>query len=77
MSWGEKMESLGRFLMIIGFIFVILGGFLIILQKVGLGKLPGDIVYQKGNFTFVFPIVTCIVLSIILSIILNIFSRFK
>ncbi|WP_427339071.1 DUF2905 domain-containing protein [Caloranaerobacter sp. DY30410] len=71
------MESLGRFLVITGLIFIILGGFLIILQKVGLGKLPGDIVYQKGNFTFVFPIATSIVLSIILSIILNIFSRLK
>ncbi len=77
MSWGEKMESLGRFLVSTGFIFIILGGFLMLLQRLGLGKLPGDIVYQKGNFTFVFPIVTCIVLSIILSIILNIFSRLK
>ncbi|KPU28005.1 hypothetical protein TR13x_01260 [Caloranaerobacter sp. TR13] len=71
------MESLGRLLVVIGLIFIILGGFLIIFQKVGLGKLPGDIVYQKGNFTFVFPIVTSIVLSIILSIIINIISRLK
>ncbi|MGE5631100.1 MAG: DUF2905 domain-containing protein [Caulobacteraceae bacterium] len=35
--------------------------------KAGIGRLPGDIYIRKGNFTFYFPIVTCILLSIILT----------
>jgi len=38
-------------------------------------RLPGDIFIQKGNFSFGFPIVTCIVISILLTIILNFFRR--
>lgn len=38
-------------------------------------RLPGDIFVQKGNFSFGFPVVTCIVLSIVLTILLNIFRR--
>jgi len=40
-----------------------------------LGKLPGDIVYRKGNFTLYVPIVTMLVISILLTIILNLFRR--
>lgn len=35
-----------------------------------IGKLPGDIVIQKGNFTFYFPLVTCLLVSLILSLLL-------
>ena len=45
-----------------------------VLKKIPLGKLPGDIFHQSENFTFVFPIVTCIILSIILTIVLNLFG---
>ena len=38
-------------------------------------RLPGDIFIQRGNFSFGFPIVTCIVVSIVLTILLNIFRR--
>jgi len=38
-------------------------------------RLPGDVFIQKGNFSFAFPIVTCIVVSIVLTILLNIFRR--
>ena len=41
----------------------------------GLGRLPGDIVYRKGNFTFYFPLVTCLLLSVILSLLLSLFRR--
>lgn len=40
-----------------------------------LGKLPGDIVYRRGNFTFYFPLVTCIVLSLLLTLLLSLFRR--
>ena len=41
----------------------------------GMGRLPGDIFLQRGNFSFYFPVVTCIVLSILLTIILNLIRR--
>ena len=39
------------------------------------GRLPGDIVVRRGNFTFAFPIVTCIVISILLTLILSLLRR--
>ena len=41
----------------------------------GLGRLPGDFVFRRGNFTFYFPIVTSILLSIVLSLLLWLFRR--
>jgi len=69
------MGYMGRTLIIIGLILLVLGEILILGQKFGLGKLPGDIFIQKGNFTFFFPIVTCIIISLILTIISNIFRK--
>jgi uncharacterized protein YybS (DUF2232 family) len=40
-----------------------------------LGRLPGDIHYTKGNFSFHFPIVTCLLLSLILTLILWLFRK--
>ncbi|HEX6922837.1 MAG TPA: DUF2905 domain-containing protein [Bacillales bacterium] len=62
-----------------GKIFIVIG---IILIVVGLlwqfiGKLPGDIVIKKENFTFYFPIVTSIVISIVLSLIFYIIGKFR
>jgi len=41
-----------------------------------LGRLPGDIIIQRGNFTFYFPVVTCILLSLLLTLVLSLFRRF-
>ena len=40
-----------------------------------LGRLPGDIRVQRGNFGFYFPIVTCIIVSIVLTLLLSLFRR--
>lgn len=69
-------SSFGKILISIGLLITISGLIIFGLGKVfNIGKLPGDIFYQKGNFTFYFPIVTSILLSIILTIILNFFKR--
>jgi hypothetical protein len=39
------------------------------LGALGLGRLPGDIVIERGNFSFYFPIVTCLAVSLIVSLI--------
>jgi len=42
---------------------------------IGLGRLPGDLIYRRGNFTFYFPLMTSILLSIALSLLLWLFRR--
>jgi len=66
------MIDFPKVLMIIGGILLMVGFFLQFI-----GKLPGDIVFKKGNTTVFFPIVTCIVVSIILSFVFSFFGRFK
>ncbi len=69
-------ESIAKMLVFAGMILVLIGGLLLLAGKIpGIGKLPGDIFVQRGNFTFYFPVVTSIVLSILLTILLNLFFR--
>lgn len=69
-------ESLGRSLLIIGAIMLVLGGLMLVGGRFfGLGRLPGDIFIERGNFRFYFPIVTSIILSILLTLILYIIRR--
>ncbi len=71
------LKTLGNVLIVSGILIVILG---IILKLSGkfkwIGKLPGDIVIQKGNFTFYFPLVTCLLASLILSLLLYLIFKF-
>lgn len=70
------MQDLGRIIILIGVITITLGLLLTFFGKIPfLGKLPGDILIQKPNFTFYAPIATGILISIILTILLNIFTK--
>jgi len=72
----NDLSSLGKMLILFGFIMIIAGAVLVFMHKIPyLGKLPGDIYLQRKNFTFYFPIATSIVFSIILSLIFRIFFR--
>ncbi|MGH7364336.1 MAG: DUF2905 domain-containing protein, partial [Candidatus Methylomirabilales bacterium] len=72
--WG--FESLGRMLLLIGVTLVVLGGLLLLVGKVPfLGRLPGDIVIERKNFTFYFPLATSILLSIVLTLLFSLFGR--
>ena len=62
-------------LIIIGFLFILVGLLYPFLKDLGLGKLPGDIIVKKENSTFYFPIVTCIVVSVVISLILMFFRK--
>jgi len=63
------MQEAGKALIIFGLILIGVGVFLIFFNKIPfLGKLPGDIVVQKKNFTFYFPLGTSILVSIIFSL---------
>ncbi|UCE21556.1 MAG: DUF2905 domain-containing protein [Candidatus Aminicenantes bacterium] len=71
------MKTLGNVLIVSGILIVILG---IILKLSGklkwIGKLPGDIVIHKGNFTFYFPLMTCLLVSLVLSLLLYLIFKF-
>ncbi|OGX15348.1 MAG: hypothetical protein A2166_04405 [Omnitrophica WOR_2 bacterium RBG_13_41_10] len=70
------MQEIGKTLIIFGIILLGVGLFLTFFQRIPfLGKLPGDILIQKKNFSFYFPIMTSLLVSIILSLIFWIFSR--
>ncbi|MDQ6801934.1 MAG: DUF2905 family protein [Acidobacteriota bacterium] len=61
--------------MVVGGVLLLAGIALTAFGGLGLGRLPGDFVYRRGNFTFYFPIVTSILLSIVLSLLLWLFRR--
>lgn len=65
-----------KLLIAVGIITVIVGLLMLLNIKIPFGKLPGDIVIKKENFTFTFPIVTCIIASIVLSFVMWIISKF-
>ncbi len=66
---------MARFLIIAGVILVLAGLMWPFIAKLGLGRLPGDIVFTRGNTTFYFPIVTSIILSVVLSAVLWLLGR--
>jgi Protein of unknown function (DUF2905) len=70
------MPDLGKFLVIAGLLIAAVGALLWSgFGKGWLGRLPGDIHYTRDNFSFHFPIVTCLLLSLILSLILWLFKK--
>ena len=72
------LPSLGRILITVGFVFVAVGILLLFSDRLSflrIGRLPGDVIYRRGNFTFYFPIVTSIVLSLVLTLLFWVFGR--
>ncbi|MGE5713875.1 MAG: DUF2905 domain-containing protein [Betaproteobacteria bacterium] len=66
---------MSRWLIIFGAVLIGVGLLWPLLQKIGLGRLPGDIVIERENFRFYFPIVTALIISIVLSLILWLLNR--
>ena len=66
---------MARVLIIAGIILLAAGLMWPFISKLGLGRLPGDIVFQRGSTTFYFPIVTSIILSVVLSAVLWMLGR--
>jgi hypothetical protein len=61
--------ALGKLLILLGVLIIVIGLLLIVGEKIPwIGRLPGDIIIRKKNFTFYFPITTCIIISIILTL---------
>lgn len=72
----SPFNELGKFLLMAGIVMTLAGLALVFLPRIGFfGKLPGDIMVKKGNFTFYFPLATSLILSILLSILFSIFRK--
>jgi membrane protein implicated in regulation of membrane protease activity len=72
----SAFENPGRLLMAIGALLLGIGAVLTIAGKVGwLGRLPGDIRFQRGGVSFYFPLATSLFLSLLLTLLLNLFFR--
>jgi hypothetical protein len=70
------MEGIGKILLIVGGAIIVLGLLFLFAPHIPfLGKMPGDINIKKDDFSFYFPIVTCILVSIVLTIIVNVIIR--
>lgn len=63
-----------KILIILGIVILVLGLLYPYIKKIGLGQLPGDVIFKSGNSTFLFPVVTCIIISVVLTIIFNLFK---
>ncbi|MGH8728585.1 MAG: DUF2905 domain-containing protein [Burkholderiales bacterium] len=66
---------MSKWLITIGIILLVLGLAWPLVEKLGLGHLPGDIRIERKGSVFYFPITTCIVVSLVISVILWIFRR--
>jgi hypothetical protein len=62
-------------MIVMGLLLAVVGAALVLGGKLGLGRLPGDIVVERKNFTFSFPIVTSIAISIVLTVLVNLLLR--
>ncbi len=67
---ARLMMITGLAIFLVGALYWFLGG-----RGITPGRLPGDIVFRRGNFTFAIPIVTCIILSIVLTLLFRLFRR--
>lgn len=72
----SNLEPFGKILIMVGVFIVVLGILLFLWGKIPfLTRLPGDLILQKGNLRFIFPIATCLIISTILTIVINIIIR--
>jgi hypothetical protein len=70
------IQGLGKILLVTAAMLAILGLVLLLAGRVGfLGKLPGDILIKRENFTLYFPLTTFVVLSLVLTILVNLIIR--
>jgi hypothetical protein len=72
----RDLSEFGRWLLAAGAVLAGLGVILLLVGRVpGWGRLPGDIVVRRGNFTFYFPLATSILLSLFLTLLFSLFRR--
>ncbi|MEZ4746302.1 MAG: DUF2905 domain-containing protein [Calditrichia bacterium] len=71
------MQSLGKALLVAGAVLMVIGVLLMWGNRIPLiGKLPGDIIFQRKNFTFYFPLTSLIILNLLILIVVWIIRKF-
>lgn len=71
------MAQLGKLLLLGGLALAGVGLLLMLGERLGLGRLPGDLMWKRRDTTVYFPWVTSLVVSVILTVLLNVFLRRK
>jgi len=71
------VAQLGKMLLFGGLVLAGTGLLLIVGERLGLGRLPGDLEWKRRNTTVYFPWVTSLIVSVILTVLLNVFLRRK
>jgi hypothetical protein len=66
---------MAKVLILIGLALIVVGLIWLAGERLGLGRLPGDIVVERENFRFYFPLMTMLIVSVVLSLLLWLFSR--
>jgi ABC-type tungstate transport system substrate-binding protein len=70
------LDDIGRTLLVVGLLIAVMGVVMLLGgQLPWLGRLPGDISIERGNFRFYAPLATCLLLSLILTLVLNLVAR--
>jgi hypothetical protein len=70
------MAQIGKMLIVVGLIIIALGGVLFAFGSLPFaGRLPGDIIIQRKNFTFYFPLATGIIISLVITFLFWLFGR--
>ena len=68
--------ALGKMLVLLGVLIIVIGLLLLLGEKIPwVGRLPGDIIIRKKNFTFYFPLATSILISIVLTLLFALFRK--
>jgi len=70
-----SLEGLGKLLIGGAIVLLVLGGLFLLLGRFGLDRLPGDLVFKRGNVTVYFPLGFMILISVVGTILLNLFFR--
>ncbi len=70
-------QQIGKWVILAGLIVALLGGLMVLLGRMGLFRLPGDLEFDTKNWRVYIPIASCILISIILTLILWLVNHFR
>ena len=70
-------QQIGKWLIVMGVMIVVLGGLMVLLGRVGLFRLPGDLEFGSKNWRVYLPIASCILISIVLTLVLWLIHYFR
>lgn len=69
------METLGKVLIVVAVLLALVGGLLLFLGRLGIDRVPGDIVYRRPNVTVYVPLGTMLLVSLVLTVVLTLLFR--